>query len=302
MYKEFLEIVGNGKPTGSVLKETIAVSATISINVENYTTKSACKIHAAILAQVGDNHAGFPRLGFSVIATSLKGEHFSVLLSAVCQSWFGMVFSTCFALTGVLQQAPSSLDGHSNSAGLSSIIGRDSFAALFSVSENFSFLTRLFVVKFGFVVLVSVHWITLTCLSYCPSVTSPSKFLLGVLKSDRFAAFAVAMMLMLAIFVCFQFCGYGGGRSPVSAIRGSALLAATLGLRHIWSLLPLQLAQFWFPAILGPGAGTMVTALLIILELGYSAQLLGEGLLKRKGQSSTSVLPGNLKKYDSFFP
>ena len=34
MYKEFLEIVGNGKPTGSVLKETIAVSVTISINVQ----------------------------------------------------------------------------------------------------------------------------------------------------------------------------------------------------------------------------------------------------------------------------
>ena len=32
--QEFLEIVGNGKPTGSVLKETIAVSATISISVE----------------------------------------------------------------------------------------------------------------------------------------------------------------------------------------------------------------------------------------------------------------------------
>ena len=27
--KEFLEIVGNGNPTGSVLKETIAVSVTI---------------------------------------------------------------------------------------------------------------------------------------------------------------------------------------------------------------------------------------------------------------------------------
>ena len=35
MYKEFLEIVGNGKPTGSVSKETIAVSATISISVQN---------------------------------------------------------------------------------------------------------------------------------------------------------------------------------------------------------------------------------------------------------------------------
>ena len=34
VYEEFLEIVGNGSPTGSVLKETIAVSATISISVE----------------------------------------------------------------------------------------------------------------------------------------------------------------------------------------------------------------------------------------------------------------------------
>ena len=32
--KEFLEIVGNGKPTGSVPKETIAVSVTISISVQ----------------------------------------------------------------------------------------------------------------------------------------------------------------------------------------------------------------------------------------------------------------------------
>ena len=34
VYEEFLEIVGNGKPTGSALKETIAVSATISTSVE----------------------------------------------------------------------------------------------------------------------------------------------------------------------------------------------------------------------------------------------------------------------------
>ena len=34
VYKEFLEIVGNGSPAGSVLKETIAVSATMSISVE----------------------------------------------------------------------------------------------------------------------------------------------------------------------------------------------------------------------------------------------------------------------------
>ena len=32
--KEFLEIVGNGKPTGSVLKETLVVSVTMSINVQ----------------------------------------------------------------------------------------------------------------------------------------------------------------------------------------------------------------------------------------------------------------------------
>ena len=35
VYKEFLEIVGNGKPTGRVLKETIAVSDTIKISVQN---------------------------------------------------------------------------------------------------------------------------------------------------------------------------------------------------------------------------------------------------------------------------
>ena len=33
--KEFLEIVGNGKPTGCVLKETIAVSGIISTSVQN---------------------------------------------------------------------------------------------------------------------------------------------------------------------------------------------------------------------------------------------------------------------------
>ena len=32
--KEFLEIVGEGKPTDSALKETIAVSVTMSINVQ----------------------------------------------------------------------------------------------------------------------------------------------------------------------------------------------------------------------------------------------------------------------------
>ena len=34
VYKEFLEIVGNESPTGSVLEETFAVSVTISISVQ----------------------------------------------------------------------------------------------------------------------------------------------------------------------------------------------------------------------------------------------------------------------------
>ena len=34
MYKEFLEIVGNGNPTGSALKETIVVSVTMSKSVQ----------------------------------------------------------------------------------------------------------------------------------------------------------------------------------------------------------------------------------------------------------------------------
>ena len=92
-----------------------------------------------------------------------------------------------------------------------------------------------------------------------------------------------------------------------------SLLVATLGLRHIWLLLSLRtpgnmenypesVQGVWFPAILGLGAGTMVTALLIFRALGYSAQLSGEGLLKSKGQSSTSVFLGNVKKSVPFFP
>ena len=42
--KEFLEIVGNGKPTGSALKETIAVSATISTSVEKWHSRIRLRI------------------------------------------------------------------------------------------------------------------------------------------------------------------------------------------------------------------------------------------------------------------
>ena len=48
VYKEFLEIVGNVSPTSSVLEETIAVSATMSINVQNDTVESVSEFfHAA---------------------------------------------------------------------------------------------------------------------------------------------------------------------------------------------------------------------------------------------------------------
>ena len=48
MYKEFLEIVGNGKPTGSVRKETSAVSVTILLGVKNDTAESVSEFfHAA---------------------------------------------------------------------------------------------------------------------------------------------------------------------------------------------------------------------------------------------------------------
>ena len=42
--KAFLEIVGNGNPTGNVLKETIAVSATISISVEKLHSQTCLRI------------------------------------------------------------------------------------------------------------------------------------------------------------------------------------------------------------------------------------------------------------------
>ena len=54
VYKEFLEIVGNGKPTGSVLKETIAVSATISISVEKLHHQIRLRILSC--SRMSENH------------------------------------------------------------------------------------------------------------------------------------------------------------------------------------------------------------------------------------------------------
>ena len=46
MHKEFLEIVDNGSPTGSVLKETIAVFAMMSISVEKLHHHIRLRIHS----------------------------------------------------------------------------------------------------------------------------------------------------------------------------------------------------------------------------------------------------------------
>ena len=42
--KELLETVGNGKPTGSLLKETTAVSVTISISVQNWHSRIRLRV------------------------------------------------------------------------------------------------------------------------------------------------------------------------------------------------------------------------------------------------------------------
>ena len=53
VYKEFLEIVGNGSPTGSVLMDIIAVSDTMLISVESYPIKSVSEFfHAAEWAKI----------------------------------------------------------------------------------------------------------------------------------------------------------------------------------------------------------------------------------------------------------
>ena len=54
MYKEFLEILGNGKPTGSVLEETIAVSATIWISVGKVHYQIRLRILSC--SRVSENH------------------------------------------------------------------------------------------------------------------------------------------------------------------------------------------------------------------------------------------------------
>ena len=54
VYKEFLEIVGDGKPTGSVLKETIAVSTTIWISVEK--VHHQIRLRVLSCGRMSENH------------------------------------------------------------------------------------------------------------------------------------------------------------------------------------------------------------------------------------------------------
>ena len=56
VYKKFLEIVGNGKPTGSVLEETSAVSSTILLSLEKMTVECVSEFfHAAEWAKIIEN-------------------------------------------------------------------------------------------------------------------------------------------------------------------------------------------------------------------------------------------------------
>ena len=54
MYKEFFDIVGSGKPTGSAWKETIEVSATMSISVEKLHHQIRLRILSC--GRVSENH------------------------------------------------------------------------------------------------------------------------------------------------------------------------------------------------------------------------------------------------------
>ena len=54
MYKEFLEIVGNGSSTGSVPEETIVVSATILISVEKLHHRIRLRILSC--SKMSENH------------------------------------------------------------------------------------------------------------------------------------------------------------------------------------------------------------------------------------------------------
>ena len=56
MYKEFLEIVGNESPIGSVPEETIAVFATIWISVEKLHHQIRLRILSC--SRVSENHRG----------------------------------------------------------------------------------------------------------------------------------------------------------------------------------------------------------------------------------------------------
>ena len=54
VYKEFLEIVGNGKPTDSALKDIIAVSVTISRSAEKLHHQIRLRIFSC--SRVSENH------------------------------------------------------------------------------------------------------------------------------------------------------------------------------------------------------------------------------------------------------
>ena len=97
VYKEFLEIVGSGKPTGSVLKETIAVSATILISVEKLHHEIRLRILSC--SRMSENHR----------EPDVPGAELSVV---ACLDGFARITSKELATThsvksGILQNACS---------------------------------------------------------------------------------------------------------------------------------------------------------------------------------------------------
>ena len=67
MYKKILEIVGNGSPTGSVLEETVAVSATISLSVKSRHSRIRLRILSCIRMREMPREAEVPEERVAVV-------------------------------------------------------------------------------------------------------------------------------------------------------------------------------------------------------------------------------------------
>ena len=97
VYKEFLEIVGNGKPTGSVLEETIAVSATILLSVEKWHSRIRLRILSC--SRMSENHRG--------TRSPREKSHSGRMFRWPCKDYFKGTCTNSFCENGILQYACS---------------------------------------------------------------------------------------------------------------------------------------------------------------------------------------------------